>query len=98
MRWTAGAWSSDAEFLCWATTAGFRRLVFCNGSYVEYGGEKILAAEALVRSCEVTSTGGKTEIVSSDKEAVVLRRPLEDISADSEAALASVHGSSRTDA
>ena len=98
MRWTAGAWSSDAEFLCWATTAGFRRLIFCNGSYVEYGGEKILAAEALVRSCEVTSTGGKTEIVSSDKEAVVLRRPLEDISADSEAALASVHGSSRTDA
>jgi Heparinase II/III-like protein/Heparinase II/III N-terminus len=97
-KWAAGPWSSDAELLCWGIARGARCLIFCNGTYAEYSGNKILSSNKRVRSCEVTSTGGKTEIVSDDKQSIVLHHSLESISADSEAVLATMPGSSRTEA
>lgn len=94
--WTAGPWRSDAEFLCWRIGGAGRLLILCNGTYVEYHGERILSNTRRVNNCEVMSTHGKTEILASDKGAVVLHRPLEGIAAASEPALASAR--SRTDA
>lgn len=88
--WTAGPWRSDAEFLCWKTAQGSRKLIFCDGTRVEYGGERIVSSTRKIQSCEVTTIQEKTEIAASDREAVVLHRSLGSISADSEAALASM--------
>ena len=95
--WTAGPWSSDGELLCWSRSGAERQLILVNGSYVSHRGEKILSCEYAVKSCEVTSSQGKTTTISGDGESIVLQRSLESIAVESEgAALASVP--SRTEA
>ncbi|MDP9161360.1 MAG: heparinase II/III family protein [Acidobacteriota bacterium] len=98
-RWIGGAWSSDAEFLCWGTSNGNRQLIMCNGSYVAYGDEKVVSCEHRVKSCEIYMMQGKTRIISTETESIVLHRSLDSIPADDEVvANASGRGSSRTDA
>ena len=83
-RWTLEPWSSDADFLY----ASFDRereeyaLIFCNGSYADAGGHRVLTYGKRVSYAEVLSTAMKVEIFSSDPEPVVLQQPLDRVWAE----------------
>lgn len=78
-KWTLEPWASDADFLY----ASFDRereeyaLIFCNGSYADAGGHRVLTYGKRVSYAEILSTPMKVEIFSSDPEQVVLQQPLD---------------------
>jgi hypothetical protein len=47
LRWKAGRWASDAEFLYCETTSegGLTHVILCSGSYVEIDGQQLLALD-----------------------------------------------------
>jgi hypothetical protein len=74
--WKLDHWRSDAEFLYWGLgeSGSKRTLICCNGTYVEWSGQKIVTVKRPVLRCEVIETGSQFEIVSSDPDAVVVDR------------------------
>jgi hypothetical protein len=85
-EWTAGPWTSDAEFVYWGADrqGNDRALIFCNGSYVAMGGRRVVACRRKVERYEATSSGSQMKVFSSDEDAVVAREPIAGISADRE--------------
>ena len=76
--WTLGTWASDARFLYWSWDRGKdqRLLVMCGGSYAESAGQRILTCRHTVDYAEIVSSGGVSEVFSSDPETPVLDESL----------------------
>jgi len=53
--WTHGNLASDAEFVCWKRKreSEDELLIFCNGSYVEIDGRRVLGCKRKVTRCEM---------------------------------------------
>ena len=70
--WTFHEWKSDAEFLyCGSTNGKLNLLVVCNGTHVEFRGERILSSPKRVLRCEIIHSHGKTEVVCSEDDILV---------------------------
>jgi hypothetical protein len=71
--WSHGKLASDAEFVCWQKKreGEDELLIFCNGSYVEIVGRRVLGCEQKVTRCEMLSHDGRREVFSSDPKALV---------------------------
>jgi len=71
--WSFRQWSSDAEFLYWGETENKTRrtLICCNGSYVEANRKRIISSEGTFLRCEVMSSDGSPQFVSSVDDIVV---------------------------
>jgi hypothetical protein len=70
--WAHGAVASDAEFVCWQKKreGEDELLIFCNGSYVEIDGRRVLGCKRKVARCEMLVREGRKEICASELEAV----------------------------
>ncbi len=73
--WRQGRVASDAEFVCWQKRREGEDesllLIFCNGSYVEIDGIRVLGFKRVVSDCEMRSRSGGKEIRSSELDALV---------------------------
>lgn len=71
--WKQGRVASDAEFVCWQKKRDRddELLVFCNGSYVEFDGRRVLGFERMISDCEMRSSGNGKEVRSSEPEALL---------------------------
>ena len=71
-NWSYGRLASDAEFVCWQhKREGHELLIFCNDSYVEIDGRRVLGCEQKVARCEMLSHDGRGGVFSSDAKALV---------------------------
>ncbi len=77
--WQVGPWSSDAEFVSssFDLESGERCFVICGGSFVDDRGMQVLSCSRRISYAEVWSCEGKTEISSSDLQAVTLSQSLD---------------------
>ena len=55
-------------------------MIFCQGSYVEYGRKRFVAATGPVSSCELLRSQRSTHVVSPDKENILVHVSLHEIS------------------
>jgi hypothetical protein len=83
-KWTAGPWSSDADFVYWS---GDRQnelytLVCCNASYVDAGTTRIVSCDGRIKYVEVSSIGNRVDMNSSHPEQVRLQAPIDRIWTD----------------
>ena len=70
--WTFNEWKSDAEFLyCCSTNGKLNLLVFCNGTYVEFRGNRIVSSPRRALRCEIIHSTGKTQVVCSEDDILV---------------------------
>jgi hypothetical protein len=70
--WTFHEWKSDAEFLyCCSNNGKLNLLVFCNGTHVEFRGNRIVSSPKTVLRCEVIYFHGKTQVVCSADDILV---------------------------
>ena len=71
--WSHGKLASDAEFICWQKKyqSQDELLIFCNGSYVEIDGRRVLNCKRPMSHCEMHSRDGHTEVSASEPEALV---------------------------
>jgi hypothetical protein len=71
-RWTFDQWKSDAEFLYSCSTNGkLDLLVFCNGTYVEFCGKRVVSSLRRMSRCEIMSCNGRMQVVCSENEILV---------------------------
>jgi hypothetical protein len=83
--WILGAWASDAEVLYFFMDRdGVRELTFCQGSYVEYGRKRVVAATHPVSYCELLRSQRSTLVFSPDKDNILVHVPLQEIPAERE--------------
>ncbi|HEY7096452.1 MAG TPA: alginate lyase family protein [Terriglobales bacterium] len=77
-HWSAGSWTSDAEFLYWGTNTqgNDRLLIFCNGSYVEMNGKRMVSCTKSITRCELRISEDGVKLFSSDDDAVELESSL----------------------
>ncbi len=70
--WNQQRVGSDAEFVCWQKKreSEDELLIFCNGSYVEIDGRRVLRFKQIISTCEMRSGGGEKEVRSSEPEAL----------------------------
>jgi hypothetical protein len=68
--WNQGRVSSDAEFVCWQRKhdSEDQLLLFCNGSYVEIDGQRIVSYERRVIRYELLVQGGQKYVYASEPE------------------------------
>jgi hypothetical protein len=71
--WSEKRISSDAEFVCWQRSreGADELLIFCNGSYVELDGQRVLNYRTAVSRCEMSTRDGHKEVHASDPEALL---------------------------
>ena len=70
--WMSGEWKSDAEFMyCCSTNGKLNLLVFCNGTHVEFRGNRIVSSPKCLLRCEIISSQGKTQVVCSENDILV---------------------------
>jgi hypothetical protein len=71
--WTHGNLASDAEFVCWQRKREGEEqlLIFCNGSYVEIDGRRVLSCKRTISRCEMRGRNGRKEVHASEPEALV---------------------------
>lgn len=75
--WMFEEWKSDAEFMYSCSTNGkLNLLVFCNGTHVEFRGNRIVSSPKCVLCCEIISSHGKTQVVCSDDDIVISQEGL----------------------
>jgi hypothetical protein len=69
--WKQGRLASDAEFVSWQErrSGDDQSLIFCNGSYVEIDGRRVLGFKQVISNCEMRSQGAGREVHSSEPEA-----------------------------
>ena len=86
-HWTLGPWRSDAEFMYWGVERDglTRTLIFCNGTYVENSGRRIVSSKQRITRCELMGKGKETTVHSSEKESIVVHDSLEGIPSELEA-------------
>ncbi len=71
--WTAGSWSSDAEFMHVGRRADRQRLIVCNASYLGAGGKRVVSSAAAILRCEILIKDGGVEVLCSDENAVIMK-------------------------
>jgi hypothetical protein len=71
--WNHGRFASDAEFVCWQKKHESEEelLIFCNGSYVEIDGRRLLSYKRTISRCEMLVRGGQKEIYASEADALL---------------------------
>ena len=70
--WIFDDWKSDAEFLyCSRTKGKFNLLVFCNGTYVDFRGIRIVSSPKRVIRCELIYSQGMSQVVCSEDDILV---------------------------
>jgi hypothetical protein len=70
--WSFETVASDAEFAYTCVRAdGARCVIFCNGSYLEAGGARIISCTKPLERCEVIEASARTQVFSNEKEAAV---------------------------
>jgi hypothetical protein len=68
--WKLSDWSSDAEFLySRENESGLQEIIFCNGSYVAFRGNRVASSRSRVESCELLWSGG-ARILSAQRELI----------------------------
>lgn len=83
--WILGPWASDAEVLYFLMDRdGVRELIFCQGSYVEYGRKRVVAATHVVTYCELLRSQRSTLVLSPDKDNILVHVSLHEIPAERE--------------
>lgn len=72
-RWTHGDVASDAEFVCRQRKRDSEDelLIFCQGTYVEIDGRRVLSCKRKVTRCEMLIRKGRNEIYASEPEALL---------------------------
>ena len=67
--WAFSNWKSDAEFFCCCGTDGkLSLLIFCNGTYVEFRGRRIVSSARRTLRCEIIRSEGKTKVVCPEDD------------------------------
>jgi hypothetical protein len=71
--WNHGRFASDAEFACWQKKCEGEEelLIFCNGSYVEIDGRRVLSCKRTISHCEMVVREGWKEIYASEPDALM---------------------------
>ncbi len=71
--WNRGRLASDAEFVCWQKKCEGEEelLIFCNGSYVEIDGRRVLSYKRTISHCEMLVREGRNEIHASEPDAMM---------------------------
>jgi hypothetical protein len=71
--WNRGRFASDAEFVCWQKKCEGEEelLIFCNGSYVEINGRRVLSYKRTISHCEMLVREGRKEIHASEPDALM---------------------------
>jgi hypothetical protein len=70
--WSFHEWKSDAEFLyCCSANGKLNLLVFCNGTYVEFRGNRIISSPKRALRCEIIYSDGKTQVFCSEDDILV---------------------------
>jgi len=71
--WSHGKFASDAEFVCWQKKHEGEEelLIFCNGSYVEIDGRRVLSYKRTISRCEMVVSEGRKEIYASEPDALM---------------------------
>jgi hypothetical protein len=71
--WMHGNLASDAEFVFWKKKweGADELLIFCNGSYVEIDGRRVLGCKHRVQRCEILGRDGSKRIHASEPEALL---------------------------
>ena len=70
--WTFHEWKSDAEFLyCCSTSGKLNLVVFCNGTHVEFRGNRIVSSSRRALRCEILQSHGKTQVVCSENDILI---------------------------
>jgi hypothetical protein len=83
--WILGAWASDAEVVYFhIDREGLREMIYCQGSYVEYGRKRVVAATHQVSYCELLRSQRSTLVLSPDKDSILVHVPLQEIPAERE--------------
>lgn len=72
-EWQMGTWRSDARFIHGQVWRDRRRSSFalCTGSYLEIGGERVIACRDPIQRYELSFAGGAQKVFSSDPDASV---------------------------
>ena len=88
--WSLSGCSTDAEFLYWGHDAKnkTRSLILCNGSFLEIGGKKAIAAERTFLRCELILKDNQMQTFSSGEEIAVDEASVRAFSPEAEPALA----------
>jgi len=75
--WSQGRVASDAEVVCLQNKreGEGELLFFCNGSYVEIDGRRVLEFKRIISDCEVRSSASGKEVRSSEREALSVLSP-----------------------
>jgi hypothetical protein len=69
-EWKLSDWSSDAEFLySRENESGLQEIIFCNGSFVAFRGNRVASSRSKVESCELVWSGGAT-ILSAQRDLI----------------------------
>jgi Heparinase II/III-like protein/Heparinase II/III N-terminus len=70
--WTFRQWKSDAEFMYWCRGNGNSNLVvFCNGTHLDFCGNRIVSFPRRALSCEIISSHGETQVICSEDKVIV---------------------------
>jgi len=70
--WTFHEWKSDAEFMyCSSIDGKLNLLVFCNGTHLEFRGNRIVSSPKRVLRCELIYSHGNTQVVCSEDDILV---------------------------
>jgi hypothetical protein len=71
--WNHGSLTSDAEFVCWQKkrVGDEELLIFCNGSYVEIDGRRVLSCKRTISRCEMLIQEGGKKIYVSEPNALL---------------------------
>jgi hypothetical protein len=74
--WNHGRIASDAEFVYWGKKHEGEKelLIFCNGSYVEIEGQRVLSCKRTITRCEMLIQKGRKEIFASEADALMEER------------------------
>ena len=71
-RWNLGPWESDAQFLYFgAGPDGGQHWVICDGSYVQTGGQPVVALKSRAEHFERVTDGSGSQIFCSDDSALI---------------------------
>jgi hypothetical protein len=76
--WNHGRLASDAEVVCWRKKREGEEelLIFCNGSYAEVDGQRVLACKRIIPRCEMLIREGRREVHASEPEALLEQQSL----------------------
>jgi Heparinase II/III-like protein/Heparinase II/III N-terminus len=70
--WHFQQWKADAEFLyCCSKNGKLSHLVFCNGTYAEFDGVRIVSSPKRAMRCEIFNLHGKPQVFCSEDGSVV---------------------------